>query len=85
VDAPNSSITLTSDQVAELRRNLKEMRHNVNNLLSLIVTSIEVAQLKNGMTPRLLSIISEQTPKIADEVWKYSSTFETALTPPQQG
>jgi hypothetical protein len=84
MDATKNPVTLTAGQMAELRRKLTEMRHNVNNCLSLIAAAVEIAQRKPEMTPRLLSNLSEQPQKIADEVRKFSSELETALTPPPQ-
>ena len=84
MDAPKHPVTLTAGQVAELRHKLTEMRHNVNNCLSLVAATVEIAQRKPELTPRLLSSLSEQPQKIAEEVRRFSSELETALTPPPQ-
>lgn len=82
MDAPKNPVTLTADQVAELRRKLAEMRHNVNNALALVTAVVEVGQRKPEMTPRLLSNLAEQPQKIADEVRHFSDELEAALRPP---
>jgi hypothetical protein len=82
MDAPKNPVTLTADQVAVLRRKLADMRHNVNNALSLVTAVVEVGQRKPEMTPRLLSSLSEQPQKIADEVRTFSNEFEAALGSP---
>ncbi len=82
MDAPKNPVTLTADQVAELRRKLADMRHNVNNALSLVTAVVEVGQRKPEMTPRLLSTLAEQPQKIADEVRNFSNELEAALGAP---
>jgi hypothetical protein len=85
MDAPKNPVTLTADQVAELRRKLREMRHNVNNGLSLVTAVIEVGQRKPELTPRLLLSLAEHPQKIADEVRNFSNYLEAALgSPPSQ-
>jgi hypothetical protein len=82
MDAIKNPVTLTAGQAAELRRKLTEMRHNVNNCLSLVAAAIELAQRKPELTPRLLLSLSEQPQKIAEEVRKFACELETALSPP---
>ena len=81
MDALNNSLTLTAGQVAEVRQKLMKMRHDVNNCLSLVVATVELARVK-GMTPRLLSRLSEQPPKIREELHKFAGELNAALTPP---
>jgi hypothetical protein len=73
---PQQPITLTPTQVEELNRKLSQMRHDVNNTLSLIVAAIELIKYKPEMTERMIATLKEQPPKIISEISKFSQEFE---------
>ena len=76
---PTEPVTLTVAQLDELNRKLANMRHDINNNLSLIVAAMELMKHKPQMTERMMTTLGEQPAKIGDAVGKFSSEFERTL------
>lgn len=76
---PELDVTLTADQVEELHRRLAEMRHNVNNLLALVVAATELIRRKPESASRLIESMADQPQKIVEEVQRFSAEFERYL------
>ncbi len=76
---PTEPVTLTIEQLGELNRKLSNMRHDINNNLSLMVAAVELIRHKPQMAERMLATISEQPAKITDSIAKFSAEFEKAL------
>jgi chaperonin cofactor prefoldin len=76
---PNSTVTLTSQQVEELNEKLSKMRHDINNHLSLVVFAIEVLRSKPEMLERMTTTLADQPAKITSDLAKFSSEFEQVL------
>lgn len=72
-------MTLTVEQLEELNRKLANMRHDINNNLSLIVAAMELIRHKPQMTERMMTTLGEQPAKIGDAVSKFSAEFERAM------
>ncbi len=72
-------IVLTAEQVRELNSKLSDMRHTVNNCLSLIVAAAEVARINPSALPRVLPTFKEQPDKIINEIRQFSNEFEKVL------
>jgi hypothetical protein len=72
-------IILTKEQAQELNEKLSNMRHNVNNYLSLIVAASEVIRLNPSALPRMLPTFKEQPEKIINEIRNFSAEFEKTL------
>jgi hypothetical protein len=73
---PTEPITLSVAQLDELNRKLANMRHDINNNLSLIVAAMELIKHKPQMTERMMATLAEQPAKIGDALGKFSSEFE---------
>lgn len=76
---PSEPVTLTIAQVAELQKKLAELRHNVNNNLSVIIASAEILQRKPEFPEKILAGLAEKPHKIAESVMQFSRELETAL------
>ena len=76
---PTAPITLSVQQVEELNKRLSSLRHDVNNHLSLIVAAAELIRLSPEMVARMSTTLSEQPPKISEEISKFSAEFERVL------
>jgi hypothetical protein len=76
---PNSPVTLSVQQIAELDRNLSALRHDVNNNLSLIMASVELIRRRPEGAERLLNMLVEQPHKIAESLTRYSRETESVL------
>ncbi len=73
---PTEPVTLTVAQLDELNRKLANMRHDINNNLSLIVAAMELIRHKPQMTERMMATLGEQPAKIGEAMSKFSSEFE---------
>ncbi|MGA2865502.1 MAG: hypothetical protein ABSF95_13595 [Verrucomicrobiota bacterium] len=78
---------MTAEQVDELHQKLSDLRHDVNNHLSLIMAAIELIRTKPHMAERMMATLVEQPPKIASALDKFSAEFERSfsVTPPKAG
>jgi len=73
---PEKPVTLTAEQIAALNRELGNMRHDINNHLSLVLAAVELIRAKPHMTERMTGTLIEQPPKISQAMLKFSGEFE---------
>jgi hypothetical protein len=76
---PSEPVTLTAAQIAELNKKLADLRHEVNNNLSLIIAAAEIMRLKPESAARLQAQLMEKPHKIAEIVAQFSRDLEAAL------
>ena len=76
---PNAPVTLSVQQIEELHKRLSTLRHDINNHLSLIVAASELIKFNPEMANRMSATLSEQPPKISEEISRFSIEFEKAL------
>jgi hypothetical protein len=76
---PTKSTTLSPEEVEDINKKLGDMRHAVNNYLSLITAGIEVLARKPEMIQRIMGPVIEQPQKISDEIRKFSDMLEEKL------
>lgn len=76
---PKESVTLSVAQLSELNQRLADMRHDINNYLSLIVAASELMRQKPHTAERMLATLADQPQKITSAVQKFTAEFETAL------
>jgi hypothetical protein len=76
---PGEPVTLTAAQIAELKKKLAELRHNVNNNLSLIVAATEIIRRKPESAEKMWTRLSEKPHKVAGDIEQFSRELETAL------
>ena len=76
---PNHPVTLTPEQILELARKLADLRHNVNNHLSLIVAATELMRRRPEAAARFVECLADPPNKIAAEVKAFSDQLEKAL------
>jgi hypothetical protein len=79
MEMPQTSVTLTVQQVEELHKKLSTLRHDINNHLSLIVAAAELMKLSPEAAQRMAATLGEQPPKISDEISKFAGELEKAL------
>ena len=73
---PTNPVTLTPEQIADLNRKLSKMRHDINNHLSLIIAAAELLRFKPEMREKMSATLSQQAPRITEEVAHFSAEFE---------
>jgi hypothetical protein len=79
MELPGQPITLTVEQVAELNKQLGNLRHDINNCLALVVAGLEVIQHKPQLGERMMATVNEQPPKIVRAIANFSAELEKAL------
>ena len=73
---PTESVTLSAEQVLALNQKLSELRHDVNNQLSLVMGAAELIRCKPETTPRMLVTLGAAPQKIAEQIRQFSDEFE---------
>ena len=73
---PEQPVTLTAEQIGALNKELANMRHDINNNLSLVLAAVELIRAKPQMTERMTATILEQPPKVSEALKKFSAEFE---------
>jgi hypothetical protein len=76
---PSEPVTLTVEQIAALNRELSNMRHDINNHLSLIMAATELIRHKPQTIERMTETLNEQPHKVANAMIKFSTEFEQVL------
>jgi hypothetical protein len=76
---PSEPVTITPQQIATLNQTLSDVRHNINNYLSLITAAAEIVSRKPEMAPRMLANLVTQPQKVTDEMRRFSIEFEKLL------
>ena len=76
---PSQPVTLTVEQIGELNRKLSNMRHDINNQLSLILAATELIRAKPHMAERMTATLVEQPPRINAALQTFSTEFEQSL------
>jgi hypothetical protein len=73
---PAEPVTLTVEQIGQLNRQLSNMRHDINNNLSLMMAALELIRYKPEMTGQMIGTLTEQFPKITEALNRFSAEFE---------
>jgi hypothetical protein len=76
---PTQAVTLTPAQLEDLNTRLSEMRHAVNNQLSLIMAAAELIRYKPELRERMAASLTQQPGRITEEMAKFSAEFERTL------
>ena len=65
---PEQPVTLTAEQIAALNRELGNMRHDINNNLSLVLAAVEMIRAKPHMTDRMITTLMIRIGEVANRV-----------------
>ncbi len=76
---PPEPVILAPKELQEVERLLSDLRHNINNNLSLIVAGVELIRRKPDLATRMVETIAEQPPKILNELKVFSDRVESLL------
>lgn len=76
---PSQPVTLTVEQIEKLNEHLSNLRHDINNNLSLILAATELIKHKPQTLERMANTLSEQPPKISTALARFSADFEKAV------
>jgi len=73
---PKEPVTLSVEQLTDLNQKLSDMRHDINNHLSLIVAAMELIRHKPDSAQRMVATMGEQPARIGASLKKFSAEFE---------
>jgi hypothetical protein len=76
MELPTKAVTLSVEQIRHLNQQLSNMRHDINNHLSMIVAVAEVMRINPETGQRMAATLSEQPSKIARQMDRFSAEFE---------
>ena len=76
---PTQPVSLSPAELAELSNQLSEMRHSINNHLTLMVTALELIRRKPESAERLVANLLEVPPRIRSEINRFSEQFDQSL------
>lgn len=76
---PSQPVSFTAEQIQDLNQRLSNLRHDINNHLSLIMAATELIRHKPQMAERMMATLTEQPPKINAAIASFSAEFENAF------
>jgi hypothetical protein len=76
---PFQPVTLSAQEVGELRQKLVDLRHDVNNKVSLMLASLEMMRHRPETRDSMFDSFSRQPKQILDAVAQFSKDLESAL------
>ncbi len=75
---PSEPVTLSAQEIADLHKQLRDMRHDINNHLCYIVAALEIMR-KPEKAEEMRATVTKQALKIPDQLKQFSSEFERRL------
>lgn len=76
VEIPNTPKTLSAEEVTELDKQLAQMRHDINNHLSLVTAAVEIMRLKPETAERMIENIAKQPNRIMSSMQDFTKEFD---------
>jgi hypothetical protein len=76
---PSQPVTLSVEQISELKQKLTDLRHDVNNNIALMLSAVEMIRRKPESRDAMLESFSRQPQKVTDAVARFSKDLEAAL------
>jgi hypothetical protein len=73
---PTKPVTLTVEQLSDLNRRLSNLRHDINNNLSVIVAATELIRHRPQIAEGMMAKLAEQPAKISDSINRFTIEFE---------
>jgi tagatose-1,6-bisphosphate aldolase len=72
-------VTLSPEQIRELKQKLSDLRHDVNNNVALMLSALEMIRRKPESRDAMLDSFARQPQKVTDAVARFSKDLEAAL------
>ena len=76
---PAEPVTLSVEQIRELNQKLADLRHDINNHVSVILAGTELLRRRQETAERMLVGLAEQPPKIIESITQFSHDLEVAF------
>ena len=79
MNQPTKSVALSVEQIGELSQKLANLRHDLNNSLSLIAATVELVRHRPTVPEQMWNSLAEQPRKIGEAFTQFSRDLETTL------
>ncbi|MBP9901084.1 MAG: hypothetical protein V9H26_24465 [Verrucomicrobiota bacterium] len=79
LNLPSQPVTLAVSQIEQLNQQLSNLRHDINNHLSLMLAAAEVMRRKPEAAERMSATFEDQPRKVTAAMLKFSAEFEKSL------
>ena len=76
---PAEPVTLSVEQIGELKRNISDLRHDVNNNVSLMLSAVEMIRRRPETAQNMIEALARQPQKINEALAQFTKTLESAL------
>ena len=76
---PSEPVTLSVEEIGELKKKLTTLRHDVNNNVALMLAAVEMMRRKPERSEAMLNSFARQPEKVVEAVRQFSKTLEAAL------
>jgi hypothetical protein len=76
---PGGPVTLNEEQILALHQKLRDMRHDVNGRLAIIIAAAELIRLRPDTAEERIRQLLDQPHKAADSLGEFSRAFESML------
>jgi hypothetical protein len=76
---PTQPVALSVEQIGELNQKLTNLRHDLNNSLSLIAATAELIRRRPATTDHMWKTLHEQPRKITDAMAQFSREMDALL------
>ena len=76
---PTEPVTLSPEQIRELKQKLSDLRHDVNNNVALMLSALQMIRRKPESRDAMLDSFARQPQKVTDAVTRFSKDLEAAL------
>lgn len=73
------SVTLSGEEVRELKQKLSDLRHDVNNNIALMLAAVEMIRRRPETLESMLDSFARQPKKVTEAVAQFSKALESAL------
>jgi hypothetical protein len=72
-------VTLSAEEIAELKQKLTDLRHDINNNTALMLSAVEMIRRRPESLANMMDSFARQPKKINEAVAQFSSALENAL------
>ena len=76
---PTEPVTLSVEQIGELNQKLTNLRHDLNNSLSLIAATAELIRRRPASADQMWKTLHDQPRKVTDAIAQFSRDMEALL------
>jgi len=79
MNQPTHPVTLSVEQISELSQKLANLRHDLNNSLSLIAATVELVRRRPSVPDQMWNTLADQPRKIGETFLQFSRDLDAAL------